>query len=76
MTPRRRPPRRRDQLVGWTLTVALVIALTGAAGTLLVAVGLLMVAMPITTAAIATVLVWAGWRVIARRRRNRMPANR
>jgi len=64
----RRPARRRDQLLGVALTgLLLLLAVAGILGGL-VALGLLVVAMPLTTAAIAVVAAWAGWRVVKRRR--------
>jgi len=71
VTPVRRPPRRRDQLLGLALTGALVLAMGAAAVALVLALGLFMVAMPLTTAAVAAVAAWAGWRIVQRRRRVR-----
>ena len=69
MTPVRRSSRRRDRLIGWALTLGLAVALVAAAGGLVLALGLFVVAMPLTTGAIAAVVVWAGWRLLLRRRR-------
>jgi membrane protein implicated in regulation of membrane protease activity len=71
MTPVRRPSRRRDQLLGLALTGALVFAMGAAVVGLVLALGLFVVAMPLTTAAIASVAAWAGWRLVRRRRRVR-----
>jgi membrane protein implicated in regulation of membrane protease activity len=71
VTPVRRPARRRDQLLGLALTGALLLAIGAAAVALVVGLGLFVVAMPLTTAAIAAVAAWAGWRVVRRRRRVR-----
>lgn len=68
MSALRRPPRRRDQLLGVALTAALALAAIVAAAVLLLGLGLFAVAMPLTTAAFATVAAWAGWRVLKRRR--------
>jgi hypothetical protein len=67
----RRPPRRRDQLLGIALTGLMVLAAVAGLVGALVALGLLVVAMPLTTAAIAAVAAGAGWRVVKRRRRVR-----
>jgi hypothetical protein len=50
------------------LTAALALAAIVAAAVLLVGLGLFAVAMPLTTAALASVAAWAGWRVLKRRR--------
>ncbi|MFP4125142.1 MAG: hypothetical protein ACLFU0_00635 [Alphaproteobacteria bacterium] len=67
----RRPARRRDQLLGVALTGLLLLLAVAAILGGVVALGLLMVAMPLTTAAIAAVAAWSGWRVLKRRRRVR-----
>jgi len=58
-------------LLGLALTGALVLAMGAAAVALVLALGLFMVAMPLTTAAVAAVAAWAGWRIVQRRRRVR-----
>jgi hypothetical protein len=64
----RRPARRRDQLAGWALTAVLAVVVLAAGGALLVGFGLFVVAMPLTTAAIAAVGLWASWKLLRRRR--------
>lgn len=71
MTPVRRPARRRDQLLGWALTAVLALAALAGGTALLLGAGLLVVAMPLTTGAVAAVAAWAGWRVWRNRRRRR-----
>jgi Flp pilus assembly protein TadB len=67
----RRPARRRDRLLGWGLTGLLALAGLAAGGALLVGLVLFVVAMPLTSAVIAAVLLWGGWRMVAQRRRAR-----
>jgi len=51
------------------LTALLAVAVVAAAGALLVGMGLFIVAMPLTSAAVGALLLWAGWRLLVQRRR-------
>jgi hypothetical protein len=65
----RRPARRRDQLLGIAFTALLALVAVAGLVAALVGLGLFVVAMPLTTAAVGAVAGWAAWRVVKQRRR-------
>jgi len=63
-----RPSRRRDQLLGIALTGVLALGVAAAAAAVAIGFGIFVVAMPLTTLAIAILAVWGVWRAYWRRR--------